>query len=175
MYIFSLPVTKVIFCVYFMMDIQHPVKVSGRYDNWNNISATLSSSFFHKNFLLTVRNTTEKELAKSVQPFTYDAVTKGNKYSFLYIEEMSFNCLQNYYLYYNNQVNFYCIVIHRSIVELNSFSGFSDSIKTSLYFSYIWDYKCINFFHISGFWIYRLKFKKKKYDMYLRFSTYGSS
>ena len=40
---------------------------------------------FYKNLLLTITNTTKKELAKSVQPFTRDAVTKGNRDSFLYI------------------------------------------------------------------------------------------
>lgn len=39
--------------------------------------------FLHKNFLLTITNATKKELAKSVQPCTRDAVTKINRNSFI--------------------------------------------------------------------------------------------
>jgi len=45
-----------------------------------------SKIVLQKNLLLTVRNTTKKELAKSMKPFTRDAMTKGNRDSFLYIE-----------------------------------------------------------------------------------------
>lgn len=38
--------------------------------------------FFRKNLLLIITNTTKKELVKSVQPFTRDAVTKENGFHF---------------------------------------------------------------------------------------------
>lgn len=47
--------------------------------------------FLHKNLLLIITNTTKKELVKSVQPFTRDAVTKENGFHF-YIYRLYFYC-----------------------------------------------------------------------------------
>jgi len=48
--------------------------------------STFPKIVLHENLLLTITSTTKKELAKSVQPFTRDEMTKGNRDPFLYIE-----------------------------------------------------------------------------------------
>ena len=53
---------------------------------FSKFSVHFSYFLFHINPLLTLTNTIKKESARSVQPFTCDAVTKGNRDSFLCIE-----------------------------------------------------------------------------------------